>query len=614
MSYKDKNSNISIRVKIIWLTVALALFSLGQLNAQTVSISTSVNKTVTRVNEQIELKVIINTNQMNQRFNPQLPALDGFELLRSRSGSSQNIQIINGKVQAAISYPFYLIPKREGDFVIGPVKIQHQGKVFESKPINIKVLKEDAQIPSKSPENVPEQKDFFLAAVPSKKTVHMGEGLTVEYRLYFKVNVSQYSIKKSSSTPGFWMEEYDIPRQPPTRATNVNGIQYNVATLRKVELFPTSSGDFSLDPLIIEIDVRVRNRSRRNRSIIDQFFDDPFGRTKKETLVSNTVKLHVLPLPDRNVPIGFSNAVGEYEIEGKVNRTNVKTNEAITYAITISGKGNIKLINEPELKTPQDFERYQPKIEESINKGGSGVYGTKVFEYTLIPRNPGSHKIEPVIFSFFNPATGAYRTVSTKGVNINVEKGDDYAGGNHSAFYRNEVTLKGSDIRFIKSSAYEWIDLSNKFYKKTWFYLFFIMPLLFSAGTVIYRRHLDRLQDDRSFARSRRAGKEANKRLSKAKGLMNENTREEFTGEVTHALEGFIADKLNISSAGIITDDLNIKLKERNIPEELITRYISCLEQCNYARFAPSSTGMSDLQTLYNDAAGIITDFGKLLK
>jgi len=362
---------------------------------------------------------------------------------------------------------------------------------------------------------------------------------------------------------------------------------------------------------VIECEVQVPRRPR-SRDIFDSFFDDPFSRnTKRVGIQSNPVAIEVMPLPEKGRPSDFSGAVGRFSITSSVNKTEVKTNEAITLKVIISGTGNIKIVPQPKIDFASDFEVYDPKISENIKRNSGQVSGSKSFEYVIIPRFPGEQSIKPVTFSYFDLSSKTYRTISTDTKKISVAKGDDQFVNVGIGSSKEDVKFIGQDIRYIQTRIPEFQRKDNVFYKKTFFYMILIFPFIILGTAFAYRAHLDKLSSNVAYARSRKANHMALSRLRDANKQMKANNLSGFYGEVSKALMGFIGDKLNVASAGLITDEVDKMLHVQRIDENTVSSYLDCLKTCDYKRFAPGDSNNMEMNAFFEKAKKAIINLEK---
>lgn len=591
------------------------------INAQGIQFTASVEKNVVTLNQSLTLTFQITSEGANISGTPQVPQLDGFSVI-SGPNTSTNISFVNGRVSSSRSFSYILVPTREGKLTISSAVFNYKNKEYKTVPIEIEVLKASssqqkpsapqAQQPKADDQPVDLSKQIFLRVFIDKKNPYLNEGVTVTYKLYTRVQVRSYGISKLPTATGAWIEEYAIPQQPVLKTEVINGIGYQTAIIKKLELFPTKSGELTLEPLVLQTDIIVKNRTRRN--FFNSFFnDDFFGKTMRRQLAAPAFKLTVLPLPSEGKPAGFKTIVGNFSIETEIDKTDVLTDEAVSFKIKISGTGNIKLIEPPEIRVPVDFERYDPKIDEKINKTGGNISGEKVFEYVLIPRLPGKQKIDPILFSYFNPKTKKYVILSTDEIFVNVAPGKERLTAYPGNISRGEVRLIGSDIRFIKLKPIKWDKKGDRFYKDYIFLLMIIFPLGLLGVTIIYNNHLKKISTDISYRRNRRAVKSAEKRLKESSKYLRENLKEKFYPTLSSTLRGYIADKFNISEIGFLTDEVKEMLKSRNIDEEIINKFLELIKICDYLRFAPSDSNMEDMKKTYKESEEIIIKLENLL-
>jgi len=614
------------RKKITYLLAAcmallvLMLTSNGELHAQDVSVRAYVNQSSAVENQAVTLSVEVSGRDAGNASEPELPDFGEWFAFAGSRGRSQNIQIVNGQMSSSTTFSYAIIPTKAGAAKIPPVKVTVGGKTFQSEAITVQVSAAGAAPPQPQQRSVPglqppesETVDMFVLAVPDKKTVYQNEGITVAYKVFIGpgVSVQVYSPQNMPHSAGFWTEEYPQP-QPVPRPEVYDGRQYQSALLKQVELFPTNSGSFSVDPLTIEFTIRVPRR-RRSQDIFGRFFDNSmFSETRTVHVNSSKLDIKVKPLPVEGRPAEFNGAVGKYRISADVDRRVVKENDSVTLTVKISGTGNIKLLEEPPLNISGVFEKYDPQVSENIVREKSTVSGEKVFEYVIIPRQDGTLRIDPVVFAYFDPAAKEYRTLRTKPIEIKVEPGIVSASRTPRNLTREEVRLVGSDIRFIKETAGEWQKTGNGLL--SWgFAVLLMLPLVLTGGAFMYSRHLDRLSVDIGYKRSRRATAVANRHLKAAKSALDGGKADAFYPEITKALHDYIADKLNISAAGILTDELKGLLQKKKIDEDLVNEYISCLEQCDFHRFA-SATGGGDMRKLYEDSRAAILNMEERLR
>lgn len=606
---------------LLVLFMCLLLTSAGSLSAQDLTVTSTVDRNRIALNETVTLTVSVASQEMNLNIQPEIPAIDGLTRTTG-SQTSTNISIVNGKITSSRTYTYTLVPNKTGQHTIPPVVIRYKGREYAARPIQIEVTdaaSPPAATPQPQPQTpAPQQQDLrqqiFLRAIPEKRNGYVNEGITITYKLYTQLEVTQYGIAQLPSHTGFWVEEYDMPAQPSITTEVVNGIGYQVATLRKIEVFPVRPGALTIDPLVINTDVRLRNQ-RNPRDIFDRFFDDSFffGKVVRQRISSGSVKLNIQALPSAGKPAYFSKLVGDFQFKASIDKAGLSTDEAVTLTLQYTGTGNIRLLEAPVISASGDFEQYDPKINEIVHTNRGKISGTKTFEYVLIPRFAGEQRIEPITFTYFNPQQKTYRTQQSPAFTIQVRQGKQLAGSIPANLSREEVRLIGEDLRFIKMASPHWLIASHPFFYQLWFVVLLMIPAAAAGSSVLLRRHRDRLATDTGYARNRRANQAANKRLKDAAHLMKSNDAEAFYGSVSKALRGYVADKFNLSEAGLMSDEFTALFRDRDVNPETVSQLKSILDQCDFSRFTPAQQAEMDMPNVYTQAKQLIITLEKSL-
>ncbi len=607
---KTKFTSISFYTAIA--LICLFVMVHDTVTGQNTTVRSYLKQNFAVVNQVADLAIEVSGSAMNRSAQPELPVFGEWFSFAGSRGSSQSVSIINGQVSSSVTYSYGILPLKEGTATIPRIKIRIGGQDYYSEPLTVEIKNTGAAPQQqvrpglRTPRNPTQQEqpvDIHLIADVDKETVYQNQGITVEYKVYFGpgVTIREYSPINTPNTAGFWTEEYPMDTSPRAVPEFYNGKQYNAAVLQKVELFSTNSGDFELDPKEMKFVVRLPNRSRNIFDNLDSFFDNPFSSSQRDISVrSNRLNITVKPLPVEGRPSYFAGAVGDYTINADVDIARVKVHDSITMTVTVNGTGNIKLINEPELNLSGDFERYDPKISENITRRGNEISGEKKFEYVLIPRRAGIYTLDTISFVYFNPELETYEIVTTTPISLTVNPGETIAGGSVHNLTREEIRLVGQDIRFIKESASQWYETGRWEYMTWTFMTILFSPVILFFVGLTYSRHLDRLQKDTGYKRSRQASTVANKRLKQAHTHLHKDEPEQFYPEVARALQEYIADKLNISAAGIVADELQSLLTGKNIDTDLTSEYIACLKQCDFFRFSTTGSSQREMEKLYD--------------
>ncbi|GAB4341100.1 MAG: hypothetical protein Kow0037_27440 [Calditrichia bacterium] len=610
-----------MKSKASYLILILLLFFNGMVWAESLKIVARVDRNPVAEDEPFTYEIEISgPNQDLPEVEP--PEFEHFALIGGPSVST-SFQMINFKMSASRTYSFVLQPREKGEFVIPAVEVEYKGKTIRSNAVKVVVTAgsggaaaDQSQKQTVRPrEESGDEKLAFLRVVPSRREVYINQEVLLRYKIYFRTNINNYQILSLPEAAGCWVEEYPIPQRPRIYSEVVNGVTYNVAEIKKIAVFPSRSGSIKISPLEMEVETVVRKK-RRRRSLFDDFFEDPFGQMVQKKLSSGAVTVNVKPLPLSGRPDGFDGLVGDYKISGQPDKLICNTNEGISYKIKISGEGLLKFLNQLPLKASPDFEIYEPKVTQKVDKTGGKIVSSKEFEYVLVPRVAGKQKIEAIQIPFFNPRDGRYHTLRLPEVTIQVNPGKETAplAGSGTMLSKREVTLIGRDIRFIKERSERFYKKGEMPYKTVAFYLGLLIPLVILGGAVGYRKHLDRMESDQEYARHRTAGKQAKKRLKEARKLLKEGNTEKFYGEISRALIGFVADKTNRPAAGLMRNDVEMLLREKVDDAELNARFLKLLDEADFKRFAPAASATEGMQEDYRVATELLTRLEKYFR
>jgi hypothetical protein len=589
----------------------------GEVVSADVTLNATVDKNQVGLNDRFVYTIEV-SGKSTSLPKPQFPNFENFTVL-SGPNTSTNIQFINGAMSSSNTYTFYLSPQKEGKFVIPEATLDVDDETISSNTIEISVVKGSA--PAKpqpqSPKNRTDEdilgENLYLKAFVDKKSVYQNQQLLVEYKLYFRIDVRSYNIDKLPTNTGFWMEEFKLPSQPRVSNEIINGVTYRVATLRKVALFPTRSGEISIEPMTISLDAVVKQK-RRSRSIFDDFFDDPFGRTVKTTVSSQPLKIEVKPLPKTGRPSDFDGVVGRYNISIKADKKELKANEAVSIKLSLQGDGNIKLLKAPKINLPPDMEIYDPKESTNISRNNNLISGSKVVEYIIVPRFKGDYKVDPVSFSFFDPVKNKYVTLKTDPIVLSILEGDAPTSGllAGSSLSKQEVELLGQDIRYIKESA-EFYPI-GRFLYKDWLYLIsYFIPLLGLILAWRYSIYRNQIRGNLGLARRRQAGRIVSKHLSTARQTLKSNNREAFYRATTKALQGFVSDRLNLQTTDFSTVNVRNDLQKAKVGEDEIEEYLACLQESDFRRYSGSGSEAEELKSFYGRVKEILTRLEKYI-
>lgn len=603
------------KTKLLSIIFLLLIVIVGKTFAQ--EFIASVDRTTVGQYDRFQVYFTFNGSDINSVRDFRPPNFSGFKVL-SGPNQSTSMQIINGKVSASLSFVYILQPTGIGDFTIGSATVEFSGKTYKTNPINIKVEKGTPQQQQQNNGGYTDEelsKNVFIVAEANKNRVYLGEQLTVTYKLYTKLNISSPQITKLPQYQGFWAVEID-PAQTITFDIGMyKGERYRVATIKKVALFPTKTGQLNVTPFELNIPVIVKKKKTGN-DIFDEFFNDSFfGRTETIDYLakSNTIKINVEPLPSNNVPSSFNGAVGNFSFKAEIDKNKVVTNESIMLRLTLSGSGNIQLLKAPEPQLPSGMDKYDPKVYDNVNKS-SVVSGQKIVEYLIVPRSPGDKEIPSLEFSYFNPESKRYITLNSPSFKINVAKGEGQYEPIAGNFSKEDVKLLSEDIRFIKTSDFKLKPKQENSVIKPWFWISLLFPLIGLLLAVGYKKRQDKLYGNIQLLKYQKAEKAARQRLKLAKKELDENKISEFYSELSQAIYGYLEDKLSIQKSEFTLESAIEKLFKKNVSENLINRVRSIAEKCEFVRFAPQGETSASATEIYNEAVKVIIEVDSQLE
>ncbi len=609
-----KNKSL-INMKIKYLKYIGILFILFPFLVFAQSFTASTNNTTVGLQNQFQVSFTFQGQDINSLSNFSPPNFNNF-LVLSGPNQSSSMQIINGAVSGSQTMSYYLQPRNLGKFTIGSASITYKGKTYKTDPLAITVIKgspkpqrnQSTNNGNATVSNDEIAKNLFIRATADRSTAYLGEPVTVTYKLYTRLSIaSQMSISKLPQYQGFWAEELETSNNISFTTEMVDGRQFRVGILKKVELFPSQTGELSVTPFELDVPVRIR-RHRSNDNFFNDFFNDPFdmGQTVNYHAKSNTIKIKVKDLPAKNKPADFNGSVGQFVMSSSLDKTKVKTNNSVDLKIVISGSGNIQLLDLPEVKFPSGIDQYEPKTSEQIDRQGR-VSGKKTFDYLLVPRTPGKKIIPPIKFSYFNPGKRSYETLATPEYTLNVEQGSGNSNQEVvSSNLKEGIRQLGTDIRFIKTDAGDLSKKGKLELNTIGFWAAAGLPLLALIGLIGWKKRDDRISGNVQLLRYTQAQKVAKSRLKKAKELMSSNNQAEFYTEISQALFGYLEDKFRIPKSEFSLDRAADELFKKNISSDLINEMKNTAEKCEYVRFAPGADGKAAMSEMYNEMAKVI--------
>lgn len=604
--YRMKMRYYLLSVLLLWSVISFA---------QDIKLTATVSSSQVAVGEQFELTFSINERPESYRA----PDLSAFQVLMGPNQSS-SYSSVNGQTTTQMSLGYVLVAGKEGEYTIGAAAMDVDGKVYKSNPIKIRVTKGKAaprqqQGQSASAGRQPDRvasgnssdisNQLFMRAIANKTNVYQGEQIAVTYKLYTSIPIVGNEPDKLPDFNGFWSQEIkDSKNTVDWKEEVYNGQRYHVAVLKEIILFPERFGKLTLDPLIMTFVVR---KNVPSNDPIEQFFGGGSYEDVKFKVKTTPVAINVKPLPDEGKPEGFDGAVGQFSMTASTDKSSLKANEALNYTLKITGSGNLKLLKAPNVVFPADLEKYDPKVNDKITESMNGVSGSREYTYLLIPRHEGNYTIEPLKFSYFNPATAKYVTLSAGTFDLKVDKGAP--GSNVTAYSsgnQKDIKMLAKDISYISTKTSGLYKTGSVFYGSTAYYVLLCLgPLLF-IGALAYRKQYRENNRDQVKVRVRNANKIAAKHLASAQKQLSAGDKTLFYQDVYKGLYQYLSDKFNIPAAELNKDHITQQLTKAGIKDTLITQLTDTLDLCEMARYAPVG-GIAE-QEVFDKAKGIIND------
>ena len=611
-----------MKTKLLYI-ILFCFISIYSLEAQSdISFKTICKKQVV-VGEQFQVSYELNGDGKDFKT----PNFTNFEIIGGPfTSTSSSVQIINGSVSRTNTqtFSFHLRAIKEGTYTIPSASITVDKKKITSEPCEINVIASPSGSSnyngnSTSTKTNVGAKEVFLKATPNKKKVYQGEQLLLTYNIYYTIPISQLAVSKSPSYSGFWTKDItDNDGSLQQSSTVIDGQQYNVATIKEIVLFPQKSGNLIIDPLDLTCVAQIRQQRNRSQGYdpFEDFFSDVMGTSYtnvRKDIKSQPITIEVEPLPTANKPSSFQGAVGQFTFTSKIDKNELKVNDAFTLTLTVSGKGNIELLELPKPVFPPDFEVYDPKVSTTVKNNALGIYGSKKAEYIIIPRVSGDFTLEDIEFSYFNPSLKKYETLKSDIHTIQVQKG---ATNNNTAIYtpgQADIKYLGSDIRHINvnNNALS-ITGTTFFMSPVYIAIIVIMVLTFVVTLVVYNR-INKFNKNKVLVKNKQATKIAKKRLNNAHNYLISNNQNSFYEEFSQALWGYISDKLNISRSQLSMNSVKEIMLSKEVSEDIVNEFVELLNNCEFARFAPGDPGKK-MDELYQKGIELITKAEKLLK
>lgn len=545
------------------------------------------------VGEQFRLTYTVNTQNVSDFRAGSIP--NELEVLIGPNRSMQSsYQMINGHTSSSssITYTYIVCASKNGTYTISPAHIVVDGKTISSNSLTIKVSGSAQSNSGSSRQHRNEEEeirdagsqisgsDLFIKVSANKKRVHEQEPILLTYKVYTLVGLT--SLRGDMpDLKSFYTQEVDLPQQKSFSVETLNGRTYKTTTWSQYVMFPQTTGKLEIPSITFEGIVVQQNR---NIDPFEAFFNGGSGYVEvKKKIQAPGIEIQVDPLPER--PANFSGGVGKFNVSAQLDKTETKANDPISMRIIVSGTGNLKLIKQPVVNLPKDFDKYEPKVTDKSKLTTNGIEGSMVYDLLIVPRHQGKYEIPPVEFTYFDTAENAYKTVKSESFTLDVAKGS--GAGAVNDFSGQDLQELNKDIRYIKTGSTNQHSLNDFFFGSSayWISLCLLAVVFVSLFVIFRQRAIDNANVTK--ARGKKANKVATKRLKKASRLMADNKPGEFYDEVLRALWGYVGDKMNIPVEQLSHDNISMRLAERNVDETVISQFIGALDECEFERYAP---------------------------
>jgi len=588
-----------MKQKIYYILILCALMSLSTY-AQTPELVASVSKNKLGLNQRVKIQFTINKQGAD---NFQAPNFKNFQIV---SGPSQSISQswVNGSASFSQSYNYIIKPLKKGEFLIPAASIKLNNKILTSKPVKVIVL-DPVDIP-KDPNdpNYIAQQNVHLVAEISKSSPYVGEGIYVEYRLYVSQNISvrDFSYTDSPQYNGFWNQDIKI-RGLTTQNGTYNGEQYRYVVLQKALLIPTKSGKLTIDP--IEMDIVIGVPTGRG-----DFFGNPIVKNVTKSFASAKKFIRSKELPIEGKPESFNGAVGDFNFIVSSSKNILKSNETATVSVKVTGNGNLKLFELPEIKTPSELEVFTPEQKEKINVTSRGIRGSVTKNYTVVPQFKGKYKVPSTEFSYFDLKEKKYVRLTSEDIFVDVLEGKELVTDSDLASNsKKDIVATGANFRYIQTSSTFSLANESGFYTSKFYYLILILPLLFIPIGIVIAKRNDARNNDVLGNKLRKADRLAKRYLSEAKKQLG--TKEAFYVALEKALHNYLKAKLRIETSDISKEKITELLKRKSVNESTIRSFIEVFNSCDMARYSPVS--VVEMKDDYEKSKLVITQIDKQL-
>ena len=610
-TYKKIQSTKALPLWRFGVVFLLLLGSYGTLQANDPVSFQATGPSRVVVDQPFQIHFTVNANGRDFR----LPEIVNFDVVAGPF-TQVSTTTVQGVTTISERYTVTLMARRVGTFTIPSASISVRGQRYTSTGLSIEVLPADAQPPAQQqqqrPNNEISNENLFIRTIVSRTDALEQEAILLTYRLYTTLDIVNARERNLPDFRGFMRHDVSLGQQQLT-LENFRGRNYMTVDLFQTVLYPQRAGTIEIPAAEFEAVIRVQNNQGRQRSIFDVFFDTHTNVSR--TVTAPAVKINVNELPKQNRPANFTGTVGTFRMSSTISAQEVVANDAVTMQIVIEGTGNMRMLSTPELRLPESFERWEPRISNDFRTTTAGVTGRRTIEYMFIPRHSGDFEIPSVELVFFDLSTRTFRTLRTPVYPLNVlrDEGGDAAGDMTFFLGREDVRQLARDIRFIRTDDFVIAPAPKPILGTLVAWLMFLIPLVITLLIFVILSKKVKENANASLLRNKKANKMAHRRLKFANKLLKEGKKDQFYDEVLKAVWNYLSDKMAIPVASLTKDTVEAKLNERQVDEKIIRSLFHILNTCEFARYAPNS-GQQEMGNLFEETIQTISDLDEKIK
>ena len=545
-----------------------------------VNFEAKVSKNKLGLNERLRIDFVMNENGDN--FTP--PNFENFQII---GGPNQSIKTsyVNGEQSFSKTYSYFLKPLKKGRIVIYQASVTIDEEEYKSLPVEVNVTDSVKGANSNSDEDYFDDENIELIASVSKREPYINEPITIVYKLYYKspINVSDARESESPKYKDFWSQIIKIPQLKVERA-NYKGQAYNVVQWRKVVLYPQKAGNLQISPLSLNLVLDFPTNRR-------DFFGNIIYDQASKIITTGSKTITVRELPDSGKPKNFTGAVGNFEFDIILNKNSLKASESFQANVKVTGEGNLKLFDLPEIMVPASMELYEPERKENVKTNLSGMSGIVENIYTIVPKYQGKFPIQEVEFSYFDPKERRYKTIKSQKLNVDVFEGPTLSTNND-----NIIVATNESFKFIKKDKKFTRINKEKFSNSNTFYILFSIPI-FSLLSFIIFYNLPKRRELNKNEKINRVYKKIKKDLNSAENSIG--NKDQFYDLIEKSIYSFLQVRFSIETNKLNKESIKKQMISEGVHNENIEVILKLVESCERARYSNSSDNemSNDLST-----------------